>query len=387
MDSSTSSVCTDEVQRRGDSEDTGVCVGGCVRILRRGPKNQWKVRKFDHEIFDEMKRREQTVQIQSDEQAYFNLWRVKLAFRIVGAYRDVQDERGRHLWTLGCRLYVVSEDVLAEVIEWGKPILPDLKFLFRRADVIPEDVLPDFQEWWSTLTPLSLSLISYEPVPRWGPCDDYSVYFTQRRFDLTRLDQSLRAVAEMRWLASGGLLSMDSDSNITEHNRVHHGASCIGPIPMLTRSESTLKEHGDAFKATTKLLLAVLEDWNIGLPHTLFFPQKLLPVLAEYAVSPDLQLVLSSKCRHLRERCHFRGGARVLWWTRRVGISPATNIRDILYTFLHVDDASFQLTATDEGGKLYDFSVLHSLPARTLPVSSCDREIRLQVQAKCVCVL
>ena len=58
---------------------------------------------------------------------------------------------------------------------------------------------------------------------------------------------------------------------------------------MLTRSESTLKEHGDAFKATTKLLLAVVEDWNTGLSHTLFFPQKLLPVLAEYAVSPDLQ--------------------------------------------------------------------------------------------------
>ena len=51
-----------------------------------------------------------------------------------------------------------------------------------------------------------------------------------------------------------------------------------------------------------------------------------------------------------------------------MSISPATNIRDILYTFLHVDDASFQLTATDEGGKLYDFSVLHSLPARTLRV-------------------
>ena len=286
----------------------------------------------------------------------------------------------------GVNLDITCTRSLFQAIEWGEPILPDLKFLFGRANVIPEDVLQDFQEWWSTLTVLSLSLVANEQVPFWRPSEDYSIFFTRRQFDLTRLDQSLRAVAEMRWLASGGLLSMDSDSNITEHNRVHHGASCIGPIPMLTRSESTLKEHGDAFKATTKLLLAVLEDWNIGLPHTMFFPQKLLPVLAEYAVSPDLQLVLSSKCRHLRERCHFRGGARVLWWTRRVGISPATNIRDILYTFLHVDDASFQLTATDEGGKLYDFSVLHSLPARTLPVSSCDREIRLQVQAKCVCV-
>ena len=180
------------------------------------------------------------------EKAYFNSWRVKLAVRIVGAYRYVRGELGRHVYNVS----------LCQAIEWGEPILPDLKFLFGRANVIPEDVLQDFQEWWSTLTVLSLSLVANEQVPFWRPSEDYSIFFTRRRFDLTRLDQSLRAVAEMRWLASGGLLSMDSDSNITEHNRVHHGASCIGPIPMLTRSESTLKEHGDAFKATTKLLLA-----------------------------------------------------------------------------------------------------------------------------------
>ena len=58
--------------------------------------NQWRVRKFNYEMSDEfMKRREQT--FQSDEQAYFNLWRVKLAFRVVGAYHYVQDKQGRHL--------------------------------------------------------------------------------------------------------------------------------------------------------------------------------------------------------------------------------------------------------------------------------------------------
>ena len=111
--------------------------------------------------------------------------------------------------------------------------------------------------------------------------------------------------------------------------------------------------------------------------HSLF-PKALLLAVVQYTVSPYLQLVLSSKCKHLLERCHF--GSK-----RRVGISLDTDICHILYAFLHLDEREFALTATDAQGKLHDFSVLSRLPARDLPLSSasCDREIRLRVQAKC----
>ena len=169
---------------------------------------------------------------------------------------------------------------------------------------------------------------------------------------------------------------MDSNVNISEFNPRRQLERVLSRN-RASRVESVLPtpENVDAFKASTTGLLAALEEWNKSILFTKNFPQELLSVMVGYTVPTDLQLVLTSTCRHLKERCHFRS-------TRRVGISLASDVVDILSAFWNVDEREFQLTATDAEGKLYDFSVLRSLPARTLPVSSCDREIRLRVQAK-----
>ena len=88
-------------------------------------------------------------------------------------------------------------------------------------------------------------------------------------------------------------------------------------------------------------LLACLEGWNnYQLPHELGnrtggstkplcerqLPKELLSVLVEYTVSHCLQLVLSSKCGHLEDRCHFGSPDKV---TRRWWFSPDADMRDI----------------------------------------------------------
>ena len=137
-----------------------------------------------------------------------------------------------------------------------------------------------------------------------------------------------------------------------------------------SRVDSILQsdENVHAFEESTTRLLACLEEWNSILTEELKnrrggltkplnerqFPKELLSVVVEYTVPTDLQLVLSSKCKHLKGRCHFGS-------TRRVGISPASDVRDILYAFLYVDEREFALTATDAEGTMHDFSVLSRL--------------------------
>ena len=103
----------------------------------------------------------------------------------------------------------------------GKPTIHKdyLKLLLRRDDVIPEDHLLQLQQWWSTLTSILLSVMSHKPIPLWEPLDDYSHFFM--RFKRSNLDVSLLAVAELRWLASGGILFMDSNENIRAFDASH----------------------------------------------------------------------------------------------------------------------------------------------------------------------
>ena len=158
------------------------------------------------------------------------------------------------------RLYVYGEDHLAAVIQWGKPIIHKdyLKLLLRRDDVIPADHLLQLQQWWSSLTPVSLSVISHEPIPVWKPLDDYSHFFM--RFKRSNHDAML-AVAELRWLASGGILSMDSNVNILEFNPRRQPERELSRN-RASRVESVLPtpENVDAFKASTTGLLAALEE-------------------------------------------------------------------------------------------------------------------------------
>ena len=112
-------------------------------------------------------------------------------------------------------------------------------------------------------------------------------------------------------------------------------------------------------------LLACLEK-------ELQFPETLLHILVEYTLATWVHLVISSTCPYLDTRCHFGS-------TRRLRISVDTDIRAVLYSFLYATD--FVLMATDTQGKLHDFSVLSSLPARDLCMFG-EREITLQVQAK-----
>ena len=97
------------------------------------------------------------------------------------------------------------------VHQWGEELFENhqLRFLLRRDAVIPA-LLPSDR-------PFIQSKFICEPVPRWKPLDDYT-YFFLRCQQWDNVDLELLAVAELRWVASGGILSMDSHENIRAYN-------------------------------------------------------------------------------------------------------------------------------------------------------------------------
>ena len=97
------------------------------------------------------------------------------------------------------------------VEDWGKELIANkhLKFLLRRETFIP-DLLPSDH-------PFIQPKFTREPVPRWEPLYDYTIFFMRCQQD-DYVDLELLAVAELRWVADGGILSMDSHANITAHN-------------------------------------------------------------------------------------------------------------------------------------------------------------------------
>ena len=279
--------------------------------------------------------------------------------------------------------------------EWAKTIKPDqLKFLLPRDAVMPaldSDHVLQLQQWWSTVTPESLQLQMANrdadaSAPRWGPTEDYTLFFMQSKMTTSAHAVGLLAVAELRWLASGGILSMASNTSIRRYCRRRE---------ML---EEEIPEDAD-FHARTRAarvasipptkecmdLLDCLEGWNNHqLPDELGkrtggstkplterqLPKELLSVLVDYTVSNCLQLVLTSTCEHVQERCHF-GSTRRLW------ICADDQISDILYSFMYLNPQEFALTVTDPPG----VTDLRCLRARELPVVG-DREVHVHVEAK-----
>ena len=307
-------------------------------------------------------------------------WRIMMTKIIIGAFHWwCQD--GVQMLQCDCFYY------------WAEAIKPDqLKFLLRRDVIMPaldsEHVL-QFSQWWSTLTPELLEPQMHAVVPPWYPIEDYSNFFMRSKG--AEDEASMLAVAELRWLASGGLLFMDSNVNIREDHERRTGTSTMGSHP--GHHAHNRASRVDSIPPTKECmdLLACLEGWNnYQLPHELGnrtggstkplserqLPKELLSVLVEYTVSNCLQLVLSSTCGYLEQWCHFGSPDKV---TRRWWVSPDADMRDILCSFLYVDAEEYALTATDTQGKVHDVSGLPSFPARCLPVVG-DREVHLQVQ-------
>ena len=279
--------------------------------------------------------------------------------------------------------------------EWAKTIKPDqLKFLLPRDAVMPaldSDHVLQLQQWWSTVTPESLQLQMANrdadaSAPRWGPTEDYTLFFMQSMLTTSKHAGGLLAVAELRWLASGGILSMASNTSIRqycsrrgmleeeipedEHFNYRTRAARVASIPPTNECMD---------------LLDCLEGWNNHqLPDELGkrtggstkplterqLPKELLSVLVDYTVSNCLQLVLTSTCEHVQERCHF-GSTRRLW------ICADDQVQDILYSFLYLNPQEFALTVTDPPG----VTDLRCLRARELPVVG-DREVHVHVEAK-----
>ena len=94
------------------------------------------------------------------------------------------------------------------------------------------------------------------------------------------------------------------------------------------------KESEHAFMQSTVQLKTYLEIWHANTLTGSLFPKALLFHLVEYTMLRHLKLVLWSKCKHLLERCHF--GEK-----RYVGIDLDTDVCDILYAFLHVNEREF----------------------------------------------
>ena len=318
-----------------------------------------------------------------------NQWREWMTCMIIGAW----------IW-LGQQFGGRRPD--SSVEDWGEELVANthLKFLVRR-DAVIQELLPSDH-------PFIQQKFTWEPTPLWRPRADYTYYF-MRSQQADSVNLNLLAVAELRWLASGGILSMDSHANITAHNNrilaqnrpknqeEKPGETTRRKNRRVPRMQCTPGPPADRISASrvdsipptqeSVDLLACLENWNDNqLPEELQkrpggltkklgdrqFPKALLHILVEYTLATWVHLVISSTCPYLDTRCHFGS-------TRRLRISVDTDIRAVLYSFLYATD--FVLMARDTQGKLHDFSVLSSLPARDLCMFG-EREIPLQVQAK-----
>ena len=302
---------------------------------------------------------------EDDDREGPNQWRTWMTTMIIGA------------WIWWGEAYIHRPP--ASVEDWGEELIAKkhLKFLLQREAFIP-DLLPSDH-------PFIQPKFTREPYTRWEPLYDYTIFFMR-----SQQDSELLAVAELRWLASGGILSMDSHANITAHNnrilaRNRPRMQCTTGPPADRISASRV----DSIPPTQESvdLLACLEKWNDNqLPEELQnrpggltkkledrqFPKALLHILVEYTLATWVHLVISSTCTILDTRCHFGS-------TRRLRISVDTDIRAVLYSYLYVNE--FAIMATEPQGQVHDFSVLSRLPARALCVCG-EREIRLQVQAK-----
>ena len=280
--------------------------------------------------------------------------------------------------------------------EWAETIKPDqLKFLLRRDAVMPaldSDHVRKLQQWWSTSTVTDRTEIPWDASvrPCWEPQDDYTRYFMNSRETEGWLEVELLAVAELRWLASGGILSMASNFNIRRDCSIR-GIDCS-----LSEDEDEDEGEGartraarvDSIPPTTDESLALLhclEVWNNHqLPDELGkrtggatkqLPKELLSLLVEYAVSNCLQLVLTSTCEHLATWCSF--GSTRRWW-----VCADDDMKDILNAFMYLSFQDFALTVTDTQGKVHDLAYDDCcVYAKELPVVN-DREVHLQVQAK-----
>ena len=99
----------------------------------------------------------------------------------------------------------------SSVEDWGEELVANthLKFLVRR-DAVIQELLPSDH-------PFIQQKFTWEPTPLWRPRADYTYYF-MRSQQADSVNLNLLAVAELRWLASGGILSMDSNVNIRAYN-------------------------------------------------------------------------------------------------------------------------------------------------------------------------
>ena len=266
----------------------------------------------------------------------------------------------------------------ASVEDWGEELIAKkhFKFLLHREAFIP-DLLPSDH-------PFIKPKFTRPQYTRWEPRYDYTIFFMRSQQD-DDVDLELLAVAELRWVADGGILSMDSHANITAHNNrilAQNRPKDQEEKPGETTKRKTARmqctpappaDHISASRVDS--IPPTQESVNLlaCLEKELQFPETLLHILVEYTLGATwVHLVISSICPYLETRCHFAT-------TRRLKISVDTDIRAVLYSFLYASD--FALMARDTQGKLHDFSVLSSLPARDLCMLG-EREIRLQVQAK-----
>jgi hypothetical protein len=282
--------------------------------------------------------------------------------------------------------------------EWAKTIKPDqLKFLRRRDAVMPaldSDHVLQLQQWWSTVTPESLQLqmanrFADASAPPWEPKEDYTLFFMQSKLTTSAHAVGLLAVAELRWLASGGILSMASNTSIRQYCR-RREMVCSIPEDADFHAR-TRAARVDSIPPTKECmdLLDCLEGWNNHqLPDELGnrtggstkplterqLTKELLSVVVEYTVSNCRQLVLTSTCEHVQTHCHF--GSTRRWW-----ICADDQMSDILYSFMYLNPQQFALIVTDTRGQPIDCTDVLWLQARKFPVVG-DREVHLHVQAK-----
>ena len=313
---------------------------------------------------------------------------------IIGAYRHNHRRINYQLGTHSGFLEGADDEEIGKLIAWGELLCQSqgriqLKYLLRRNDFIHADRLLMLRQWWGALTPESLrsfwstfSHPAFNKYQYWEPQDDYTNFFLRA---LTSRDMSFHVTTLLRWRACVGALHMDSNANImaspnslpelqcggAEREGQVRGLACIvASTPLTEESEHAAMQSGE--------LQTLLEAWNTDTVSGRLFPETLLTTLVEYTVSRHLKLVIWSSCQMLREKCHF-GELRYVW------IDIDTDVCDILYAFLHVDEREFSLSADDTEGNVHDFSVVSRLPAKALPMTPsvwpCGREIRLHVRA------
>ena len=188
--------------------------------------------------------------------------------------------------------------------------------------------------------------ISFIP---WVVSADYMHFFAMHLQDR---EPWLLNLTHMRWRARrDGMVRVDSWYNsVASPSPLNRRKFCLGPVRSRVRLIATEHPVDEAVRNERKQRFFLLLSGPETTPGTHIPLQAvvsksstpLLAIVGDYAVDSDVTLTIWSKCKFLRQEALFAS-------ERRLVVNPTTDIVEVIYGFLNVDDRDFCCVVAYDG--------------------------------------